>query len=1121
MGKRTASLSLARRSPRAPFIVLLAILPMVLALDASAAEPASGETPKKVLILSSYDLSLPGPAIVIQGIRVAFRKNSPARFQIYYESLDIYRIPEEKYGEELVGFLKRKYEAEKIDLIISIGAPALRVLVKNRANLLSNTPILFYYFDETEETARRLNTKVTGVWSKPDYGKTMETALALHPETERVFVVAGNSEQDRFLLTEAEKEYRKYEDQVQVTYMTDLTMQDCQEKLASLPPRSVVILLSLMQDSAGKSFSGPEAVSLLAPSANAPVYGMGRTYLGYGIVGGSLVDFEAVGKRVGELGLRVLGGERAQDIPPETVPSVTMFDWRAMRRWGISESRLPEGSIVEFREPTFWELYGWYVIAGVSVGVLEALLIAALLIQRSRRRQAEGQSRRLTSLAEDRRRKLEEVISNVPGIVWESRLEPDGASMKVEFVNSFAETALGYSVEEWTSTPGFLQSIVCEEDREELARQRNAILACGKEIAVQFRWRAKDGRVLWAEAHISPTLDEAGKVIGVRGITLDITSSKLAQEALRQSEQKNLDILRALPDVVFLQSHDGTFLDCHPTESSDLFVAPAAFIGKNMRDVLPPEFVAAVTERFQRAEETGELQFFEYMLPIQGEQRWFEARIIHTEGNQFLSIVRNVTERKRSEAKLIESEERFRNMADTAPVMIWVAGPDKLCTYFNRRWLDFTGRTLEEELGNGWTECVHPDDFERVETYKSAFDGSEPLRLEYRLRRADGEYRWLEVAGVARFSPHGEFQGYIGSCIDVTDRRQAEEASQKAFAQVIELKAQLEAENVYLKEEIRLEHNYDEIIGKSEAIRAVLFKIEQVARTNTTVFIQGETGTGKELVARAIHSTSLRKNKPLVKVNCAALPATLIESELFGHEKGAFTSATARQLGRFELANGGTIFLDEIGDLPQELQAKLLRVLEQGEFERLGSGKTIKVDVRIIAATNRNILVEVQQGRFREDLWYRLNVFPITVPPLCERKEDIPLLAEAFAHRFAKKLGKPIEAVAPWTMRALQDYSWPGNVRELANVIERAVVNSKDTILRLADQLKSPSAIELPSARQTLEALERQYIISVLEQTGWRIEGAKGAARILGLNPSTLRTRMAKLGIEKSKVASE
>ena len=346
----------------------------------------------------------------------------------------------------------------------------------------------------------------------------------------------------------------------------------------------------------------------------------------------------------------------------------------------------------------------------------------------------------------------------------------------------------------------------------------------------------------------------------------------------------------------------------------------------------------------------------------------------------------------------------------------------------------------------------------------------------------------------------------------LSQRQELEVDLQKANQELHELKSQLEAENIYLQQELQLDEQSGEIVGQSDAIKYVLFKITQVAPTDTTVLIMGETGTGKELVARALHGASSRKDRPLVKVNCSALSPSLIESELFGHEKGAFTGAVGRKPGRFELANGGTLFLDEIGELPPELQVKLLRVIQEGEFERLGGTKTIKVDVRIIAATNRNLKMEVDRGTFREDLWYRLNVYPITTPPLRQRKEDIPLLVQHFVNTYARKFGKSISSVSPRTMDELQAHTWPGNIRELANVIERAVVHSQGNVLQIVDHFK-PVSETAPT--ETLEEVEREYILRTLENTGWRIEGPHGAAKILGLNPSTLRTRMIKLGIQR------
>ncbi len=348
--------------------------------------------------------------------------------------------------------------------------------------------------------------------------------------------------------------------------------------------------------------------------------------------------------------------------------------------------------------------------------------------------------------------------------------------------------------------------------------------------------------------------------------------------------------------------------------------------------------------------------------------------------------------------------------------------------------------------------------------------------------------------------------------------RESEARIRTAYEEIKQLENQLTHENIYLQEEIRTEHNFEEIVGKSRELKRVLKRVELVAPTDSSILITGETGTGKELIARAIHHLSKRKDRPLIKVNCAALPTGLIESELFGHEKGAFTGALSKKVGRFELAHQGTIFLDEIGDLLQEVQVNLLRVLQEQEFERVGGTKTIKVDVRVIAATNRELEKAVAENRFRADLYYRLNVFPLPLPSLRERGEDIPLLVQYFVDKYATKTGKQIDAINQETMRRLRGYPWPGNIRELENVIERSIILSSGSVLEIEDEFLLPSSTLLDQKEKdtlTLQEVERNHIMQILDKTGWVIDGPQGAAKILNLHPNTLRGRMKKLGIER------
>jgi len=471
----------------------------------------------------------------------------------------------------------------------------------------------------------------------------------------------------------------------------------------------------------------------------------------------------------------------------------------------------------------------------------------------------------------------------------------------------------------------------------------------------------------------------------------------------------------------------------------------------------------------------------------------------------------------RAKAALRASEERYLLALAGSTDGLWDWDLLSDTVFFSDRFREILGYASEEFPGkmDSFRSRLHPEDAEVIwAAIESHLQERTPYKVEYRLQTKSGEYLWFLARGQAIWNSEGKAIRMSGSIQDITERKQTELNLQAALSEIKALKEKLEVERAYLQEEIKLEYNHENMIGQSDGLNYVLYKVEQIASSDTTVLVLGETGTGKELVARAIHGLSPRKDRVLVKVNCATLPSNLIESELFGHEKGAFTGAHARQLGRFEVANGATLFLDEIGELPPELQPKLLRVIQDGEFERLGSAGTIKVDVRVIAATNRNLEEEVRKGRFREDLWYRLSIFPITVPPLRERMEDIALLADFFVDKISKRLGKSIESIPTSVMNTLQDYQWPGNVRELENVLERAVINSSGPKLRLVDELKKPYK-DLTTTQKTLEEVERDHIVRVLEQTNWKVSGKNGAAELLGLNRSTLRARIRKLGIHQ------
>jgi formate hydrogenlyase transcriptional activator len=479
-----------------------------------------------------------------------------------------------------------------------------------------------------------------------------------------------------------------------------------------------------------------------------------------------------------------------------------------------------------------------------------------------------------------------------------------------------------------------------------------------------------------------------------------------------------------------------------------------------------------------------------------------------------------------------ESRRAFSLIVDDIPGFVWSASTDGQLIYVNNRLSDYVGAPVESLWGQGWLDAIHPDDrTAALDTWTRCVATGAPLENQYRLRRADGIYRWFCVSRQLGHTGDGQPTLWFGLLVDIEERKRAEQALavQNTRLQLLlnltnritrkQAEERLQSENVALREEIDKASMFEEIVGSSQALQPVLTRISRVAPTDSTVLITGETGTGKELVARAIHRRSTRASGAFVSANCAAIPRDLVASELFGHEKGAFTGAMRQRLGRFELACGGTIFLDEVGELPLETQIALLRVLQEREFERVGSNRSIRADVRVIAATNRDLEAATASGAFRRDLFYRLNVFPIETPPLRERKEDIPLLVEYFIDRYGRNAGKKMRAIAKSTLDLLLCYSWPGNIRELQNVVERSIIVCDTEIfsvdpswLSLRRSQDQPACGALPK-RSTNQ--EQQAIEAALAEARGKVSGASGAAAVLGIPASTLESKIRSLKIDK------
>ena len=698
-------------------------------------------------------------------------------------------------------------------------------------------------------------------------------------------------------------------------------------------------------------------------------------------------------------------------------------------------------------------------------------------------------------------RRIDAILSNSPNQVFIK--DTQGRYL---LINKAFETSFGVSQEDAHG----------RTDEELFAPQQAAtfrsndlkIISSGSAMEFEENALYKDGPHT-SIAQKFPLFDTQGQVYAVGGIVTDITERKRVQEALVASEEHFRRVFATATDAIVTIDEASRILFANPATTRIFGFDTGELIGQPITILMPASLrkchVSGHAHYLEIVQQTLTRLAVELVgLGKDGQEFPVEVSFVEVsrQGQRlFTGFIRDLRERKHAELLIRGSEEQLRLLIDSIPQLIWTAGPDGSVDYHNGRLLAYHGQPIERIQRNGAATLIHPDDRNRAaDTWREALASGSGYEVEARLLGADGEYRWFLIHGLPLRSAYGHVVKWYGTCTDIE--------------QTVRRRQQLQQERDYLRQEVREARAFGKIVGQCKAIKKVLAQIEQVARTTSAVLLIGETGTGKELLAHAIHNGSpRRRERPMVALNCAALPAALVESELFGREKGAYTGALTRQVGRFELADNSTLFLDEVSELPLELQAKLLRVLEDGHFERLGSSKTLTANVRIIAATNRDLAHLVKEGRFRDDLYYRLNVFPILVPPLRERREDIALLAWTFVRELGPVVGKTIDSIPDQTLEALMKYAWPGNVRELRNVIERAMIICSGSTLFIDLPSKSENARVGVSPAITLAEAQRQHILVTLEKTGWRVGGKRGAAGLLGLKTSTLQSWMLRLGI--------